>query len=809
MTTLLSLKTSNSHTCLSQRKPGPKLKGKRFQYDRSLRSQVDTPTLENIPDDILGLFAFASKNDPSPLKKIFQNNVNALTTLLKNKTISKETLIRTLTSLPNTDSFEDFHYEAFSRDIKIQGLRPRDRDIKVFLIVFEEILKAVRKNQNPDRLSVWNIIKNSSLKHTTSENKRNFHTLLSLSHIKIASKDKKNKNPMPALKPLFTLSSDYDEQKETLFGTRGQLKFSKLLKSLHLDLKNSFLKDLVTERIRESKDSPPIYERQGHYKPWAKKSYLSGQSFAIPHPVKSGMTMPDLRIMALLDAHRPMTEEVLFTPKQRTYSLNAMAHIAGRKGDLKDTKHRDRFLNLLQDVSKTTFDLSCEGDKVTTSPEDNILERLTVFHGFSPETLDTLKSESQKISSAHENYQTLNLDLDQKSTHFKSSISGEDTPQKSSISGEDTPQKSSISGEDTPQKSSISGEDRPEGYCYDSENQPLSLYNKSLYILSVYKREGDRLTKDVLRAFQNLLSLPQKRIFEQALKYFKINIWQHGELTCKSKFMGLIRPIVERFACDMIRYCNENGLLLDKMLSQKTETRPVSVVQTSKLSNLEVLCRELQADENPTTLEKNLVKSALSHPFADTASVSEVKSFESSAAVSHAVKEGNYLIKHDFGACKGDTVRVFQNQRVQEPQVEALKKTEIKSEKPEVKMEKTVSGESHTTLKSSPFNSQSFDKKEENKKTVTASGERAHKVFETAMENKLLEIICPYVKESHRERVINLLGSQNHIQLKLFKQNLSDMRTDSLMRGFLKRYFNLSSEALIFKKTGTYGGAWV
>ena len=341
MTTLLSLKTSSSQTHLSQRKPGPKLKDKHFQYDRSKRSQVDTPILENIPDDILGLFAFASKNDPSPLKKIFQNNVNILTELLKRKNTSQNTLPETLTSLPNTDSFDDFHYEAFSRDVKILGLRPRDRDIKVFLVLFEEILKAVRKNINPDRLSVWEIIKNSSLKHTTSDNKRNMTALLTLSHIKMNSQDKKDKNASQVLKPLFTLRSDYDDKKETLLGTRGQLKLSKLLKSLYLDLRGSFLKDVITKRMRLSKDAPPIYERQAHYKPWKQKSYLSGQSFAIPHPVKSNVSMPVIRLIALLDAHRPMTEEVLFAPKQRTYSLNTMAHIAGRKGDLKDTKHRD------------------------------------------------------------------------------------------------------------------------------------------------------------------------------------------------------------------------------------------------------------------------------------------------------------------------------------------------------------------------------------------------------------------------------------------------------------------------------------
>ena len=775
MTTLLSLKTSSSQTHLSQRKPGPKLKDKHFQYDRSKRSQVDTPILENIPDDILGLFAFASKNAPSHLKKIFQNNVNILTELLKRKNTSQNTLPETLTSFPNTDSFENFHYEAFSRDIKIQGPRPRDRDIKVFLIVFEEILKAVRKNQNPDRLSVWDIIKNSSLKHTTSDNKRNLLALLTLSHIKMDSQDK---NASQILKPLFTLRSDYDDKKDTLLGTRGQLKLSKLLKSLYLDLRGSFLKDLVTKRMRLSKHVPPIYERKAHYKPWKQKSYLSGQSFAIPHPVKSNVSMPVIRLIALLDAHRPMTEEVLFTPKQRTYSLNAMAHIAGRKGDLKDTKHRDRFLKLLEDVSKTTFDLSCEGDKVTMSPEANLLERLTVFHGFSPETLDTLKSESQKISSPDENYQASNLDLDQKITHFKSSISGEDTPQKSSISGEVTPQ-----------KSSISGEDHSERYCYDSENRPLSLYSKSLYILSVYKREGDRLTKDVLRAFQNLLSLPQKRIFEQALKYFKINIWQHGELTCKSKFMGLIRPIVERFACDMINYCNENGLLIGKMLSQQLETRPVSVVQTSKLSSLEALYRELQADDSPQTLEKSLVKSVLSKSLVHTSPVVKVNSLEADTV-------HKYLIKQSFS--KG-----AQTHPVSESRAKALEKTEVMGEKAEFK-------ESPRVQKPQAYVVQMVDNKDENKKMVTKRARQtSHKSFETLMKNKLLETICPYVKESHRERVINLLGSQNHIQLKLFKQNLSDMRTDSLMRGFLKRYFNLSSEALIFKKTGTYGGAWV
>ena len=447
--------------------------------------------------------------------------------------------------------------------------------------------------------------------------------------------------------------------------------------------------------------------------------------------------------------------------------------------------------------------MSCEGDKVTMTPEANLLERLTVFHGFSPETLDTLKSESQKITSPHENYQTLNLDLDQKITHFKSSISGEDTTLKSSISGEDTTLKSSISGEDTTLKSSISGEDRSESNCYDSENHSLSLYIYSLYILSVYKGSQGRLTKDVLRAFQNLLSLPQKRIFEQALKYFKINIWQHGELTCKSKFMGLIRPLVERFSQAMITYCNENGVLIDKMLSQQPETRPVSVFQTSKLSHLDALYRELQEDDNPTTLDKSLVKSALSQPLSDADSTSAIDSFASYKPVFHAVKEDNVLIKQSYSDSEDVYTRTIQEQRVQDPRVEDPEKTEIK-------VEKAVSQENHTTPKSSPYNSQSFDNKREKTQIITMDSRQDQEtVLEKSFQTKILGRLSPYVKESHRERVMACLGSQNHIQLKLFKQNLSDMRTDSLMRGFLKRYFNLSSDALIFKKTGSYGGNWI
>ena len=762
MTSRLSLKAQSSQRGSLSRKPGPNFKYHKFQYDRSLRSQVDTPTLSQIPDEILGLFAFGYKNDPSPMKKIFEDNVNSLTESLKRKNLTQESLVAHLSSLPNTLSYEELHYEAFSKDIELKGLRPRDRELKVCLSVLEQIVKNLDNTLNPETLSVSEIIKGTSLKPTTSENKRNLTALFSLLKIQARSQDKKDKGPLKSFKPLFTLKSDWNEKTESLLGSRGQLKLSKLLKTLHLDLKNSFLKELITKRIRFTKDVPLIFERQAQYKPWKQKAYLSGQTFAIPHPVKSKLSMPQIRLQALLDAHRPLKDEVIFQAKEKNFSLKTLAHIAGRSSELGSSKRKSTFLTLLKNVAQSTFEISCDGNLVTMSPETSLMDRLKIFHGFSPESLDAIKSESEHNSA-----------LKQDCENFKSSRAEEDGSIK----------KSSRAAAIHPQKSSRAAVDRAGSNYYNSGIHPLSLYKKSLQILSVYKRDGGRLNKELLRAFQNLLTFSQKRLFEQICKYFHINIYEQGELTCKSKFAGLMRSYIEAFAESVFSYCGDNGIVFSQNKTQSHETRPVSVIKSSKYSTLNALYTELERDDG-SACEKRFVKSIASTHLQETFNPQNEK--EESMGKTE-------LSRQEFENTQGSSQReAHSNEKM-------LENTLGIKEIPEMKDVKKIRDVEAISQKS-PLTTG---------KTLLGEDSQNKSLFEKRLKNELYARMKSYVKEEYVTRIKDFLHPQGHIQLKVLDKNLLDMKTDGLMRGYLKRSLSLTADALRRPKVGSSGRAQI
>jgi hypothetical protein len=94
-------------------------------------------------------------------------------------------------------------------------------------------------------------------------------------------------------------------------------------------------------------------------------------------------------------------------------------------------------------------------------------------------------------------------------------------------------------------------------------------------------------------------------------------------------------------------------------------------------------------------------------------------------------------------------------------------------------------------------------------KTLLGEDSQNKSLFEKRLKNELYARMKSYVKEEYVTRIKDFLHPQGHIQLKVLDKNLLDMKTDGLMRGYLKRSLSLTADALRRPKVGSSGRAQI